>query len=334
MDQHPIPQQISSYQFRLVGDMTLNQFFKVAGGCLIALVFYATNIPGFLKWPAIIFFVLMGAALAFLPFQERPLETWLASFFRSVYSPTLFFWTRTTFPQKIFQDEPETKVEEVEEEEYQIAKDVYSAKTETKEKEFLSKIKDLFVQAPPKISESSFAFAAAPGAGRMGGGTSPLVRPKIVVEEGQGVNPVAPLPTEAVSEVLTGEKVDGTRPQFSSDAAPPNPPSIPNTVVGQVMDNQAKIVEGAILEIRDSKGVPVRALRTNKLGHFFMVTALENGSYEIIIEKDGLSFDPVSFTASGSLISPIAIRAKAAGQTETVSKPESSPTNPMANGTY
>ncbi len=29
MEQHPIPQQISSYQIKLVGDMTLKQFFQV-----------------------------------------------------------------------------------------------------------------------------------------------------------------------------------------------------------------------------------------------------------------------------------------------------------------
>jgi len=36
MEQHPIPQQISSYQFKLVGDMTLAQFGKAAGGIVIA----------------------------------------------------------------------------------------------------------------------------------------------------------------------------------------------------------------------------------------------------------------------------------------------------------
>jgi len=31
MEQHPIPQQISSYEFKLVGEMTLKQFLKAAG---------------------------------------------------------------------------------------------------------------------------------------------------------------------------------------------------------------------------------------------------------------------------------------------------------------
>ena len=39
--EHPIPQQISAYHFRLVGDMTLKQFFQVAAGALISLVLFS-----------------------------------------------------------------------------------------------------------------------------------------------------------------------------------------------------------------------------------------------------------------------------------------------------
>ena len=35
METHPVPQNISSYEFRLVGDMTLKQFLYLAGGILL-----------------------------------------------------------------------------------------------------------------------------------------------------------------------------------------------------------------------------------------------------------------------------------------------------------
>ena len=54
MEQHPIPQQISSYQFKLVGDMTLKQFFQVAGGVVISLIFYSLPLHGLIKWPLIL----------------------------------------------------------------------------------------------------------------------------------------------------------------------------------------------------------------------------------------------------------------------------------------
>ena len=37
MEQHPIPQQISSYEFKLIGDMTLKQFLKAAIGIILAI---------------------------------------------------------------------------------------------------------------------------------------------------------------------------------------------------------------------------------------------------------------------------------------------------------
>ena len=36
MEQHAIPQQISNYEFKLVGDMTLKQFLKAAAGIVLA----------------------------------------------------------------------------------------------------------------------------------------------------------------------------------------------------------------------------------------------------------------------------------------------------------
>ena len=96
--------------------------------------------------------------------------------------------------------------------------------------------------------------------------------------------------------------------EFSVDAAPPSPPIAINTITGQVMDSDRKIIEGAILEIKDSNGRPVRALKSNKAGHFIIVTPLQNGKYEVTIEKEGFKFEPVSFDAKGEMIPAIAIR--------------------------
>ena len=91
---------------------------------------------------------------------------------------------------------------------------------------------------------------------------------------------------------------------------PLSPPTNPNVVVGQIVDQDRRIVEGAIMEIRDSAGRPIRALRSNKAGHFVTVTQLDNGHYEIITEKDGYEFSPVSFDATGILIPPILVQGK------------------------
>ena len=340
MEQHPIPQQISSYQFRLVGDMTLKQFFQVAGGALISLLIYSTNIYPIIKWPLMIFFAALGAALAFLPFEERPLSKWIFAFFKSIYSPTAYFWKKEEGALNFFQEETVMpKDESIIAPHGEVMLESYLkelpsqgmgflSNLEGYEKTFLGKIKDMFassvapikptvVEEPkkenitiviPKVIKpveipvnKSFSIA------------SKGFRPKIVIEE-------RPVQEESIKEkdittninpILSENVIASQQAQFSLEAAPPNPPSIPNTVVGQVMDPKGKIVEGAILEIRDAAGRPVRALRSNKVGHFMIVTSLQNGSYEIITEKEGLVFDSVTFETTGEIIPPIAIKAKA-----------------------
>ncbi len=95
MDQHPVPQDITGFQFKLVGDMTLKQFGYLAGGAVIAWVFYITNWNPIVKMPLAFFTFTFGVALAFLPIQERPLETWIVNFFKSVYRPTQYIWKKT-----------------------------------------------------------------------------------------------------------------------------------------------------------------------------------------------------------------------------------------------
>lgn len=329
--QHPIPQQISSYQFRLVGDMTLKQFFQIAGGALISLLFYASNLPGLIKWPLVIFFALLGVALAFLPFEERPLQQWIIAFFKSVYSPTLYSWKKTEKPESFFKEEAFVPEERIVAPHGEKALQTYLqslpgqgvsifSKLEEAEKAFLSKMTSLFgppqVQAQPPIPldqvqkpEQELRVAkiqptpiAPPG-----------FRPKIVIEERQA-KPAQPQRldvTTTVAQTLAAQDgFFGQAAQFSIDAAPPMPPEKPNTVTGQVMDANGKIVEAAILEIKDIAGRPVRAVKTNKVGHFSIVTPLQNGKYEIITEKEGLVFDTLTFEATGSIIPPIAIRAK------------------------
>ena len=101
IQQHPIPQNVTSYQFRLVGDMTLKQFFELAGGIIVGLIFYALGLPALFKWPLVGLSVGLGAGMAFLPVGGRTLDQWLLAFFRSIYQPTVFTWKKTAEPVSV-----------------------------------------------------------------------------------------------------------------------------------------------------------------------------------------------------------------------------------------
>ena len=77
MQQHPIPQNVTTYQFRIVGDMTLKQFVELASGVVIAVILYNIGLPAIVKWPLMAIFAATGAAFAFLPLQGRPLDIWV-----------------------------------------------------------------------------------------------------------------------------------------------------------------------------------------------------------------------------------------------------------------
>jgi hypothetical protein len=354
---HPIPQQISAYQFRLVGDMTLKQFFQVAGGALVSLLFYSSGLPGLIKWPLIIVSFFIGVALAFFPLEDRPLEKWVVSFFKNVYSPTIFFWQKTKGAPVFFQEEvpaevkpkpsvPTRKKEVITSEPVYIQppgqpsegpaavptstlpEQISSAlsKLEETEKAFLANVTELFrsKKLAVPIPEKAEPEAEGKPEEKTKKPILPYVTPATIqiktetavkrkTREETEEEPEIKLETHAVAPVIAEEETASKQmAAFTPKAAPPLPPTRANTVVGQVMDADGKIVEGAILEIKDASGRPVRAFKTNKLGHFMIATPLLKGNYEIITEKEGLEFEPVAFKASGEIIPPMAIWAKKA----------------------
>ena len=94
MKEHPIPQDITNYRFHIIGSMTLKQFLEIGAGVVFAAILYKLALPAFIKWPAMIFSAGLGAAAAFLPIEERPLDHWIITYFRVLFKPTQFYWRR------------------------------------------------------------------------------------------------------------------------------------------------------------------------------------------------------------------------------------------------
>ncbi len=94
MEQHPVPQDVTGFQFKLIGDMTVKQFVYLAAGVLLAYFVSRTGWLPILKWPLVGLTFFGGFALAFMPIEERPLDRWVINFFRSSYLPTIFVWKK------------------------------------------------------------------------------------------------------------------------------------------------------------------------------------------------------------------------------------------------
>jgi len=314
MEQHPVPQHIASYEFRLIGDMTLKQFAQLAAGAIIGLIIYALPMPGIFKWPLIVFFGFSGFAFAFLPFNERPLSNWVLSFFKAIFAPTQFIWAKTAQRPEIFEPisfktatikETPLKSDQEGLNQYLASLPFTEAKNplDQQEESFLKEVTNLFQLAHPRVTpiqpQPSFQSAPLPPYRQRPQPTKPLVRPS------------QPKPQPVILPQKPGRpRKAAVEAKINPALLIPAPPTRPNIIVGMALDNEGKIVEGAILEIRNAQGLPVRALKTNRLGQFMIVTPLENGPYEIEVEKEGSHFDIIKIEAKGEIIKPIEIRAK------------------------
>lgn len=321
MEQHPVPQNISSYEFRLVGDMTLRQFAYLAAGVLVALTFYALPLAGFLKWPLVLTPAFIGFALAFMPIEERPLSTWVTSFFKAIISPTIFIWQKRPEKPEIFAPIIHLPALSTSSlgfaDKSQLDKYLKTlpfkkpvSPVDEKEASYLKQVASLFQTVPTATHYPPVQLSPPP--------PPPFPSPVSFKEEAWAKSkpevkkaaPAKPAFTLPLSDKPDKPSQPVVKAKLSSQLPIPTPPTRPNILVGMVLSNQGEIIEGAILEIRNSQGMPVRALRTNKLGQFLISTPLENSTYEIETEKEGHIFDIIKIEISGKIVKPIEIKAK------------------------
>jgi len=266
--------------------------------------------------------------MAFLPFEERPLQTWILAFLKAVYSPTQFLWQKKPKKPEFLETKPvqapklaavPVSADRGKLTEYLQTLPVQKSPLDQKEEGFLKQVSNLFslssLPSGVQMETKPLEVAEQPAGIRIRRLGMPFIEKEELqpppVEE---IPQVAPVPRYAPKFEPIRRPERKERPTRPAELAPealfPSVSSIPNILVGMLRDQEGKIVEGAIMEIRDEQGNPVRAFRTNKLGQFRIATPLSNGTYDIETEKEGLSFDVVKITLKGEIVQPIEIRAR------------------------
>lgn len=94
MEQHPIPRQITTFEFKLIGFMTLKQFIYLVVFIPIAYIvirLFPIPVLNFILGAAIAGF---GIALAFLPVNDRPLDVFLKNLYKRITSPTQYVYQK------------------------------------------------------------------------------------------------------------------------------------------------------------------------------------------------------------------------------------------------
>ncbi len=276
IQQHPLPQDISSYRFRLIGDMTLKQFASLGICLVLAIIFYSFPLPFFFKYPLVFFFVLLGFGTAFVPVQGRTLDVWLIAFIKSIYSPTQYVWKKTSVNQ---------------------AAPANPAPTAT--------------PAPIPQTEASVS-ASTPVSTPTSTSTPSSLNSPISPPTAPSTPPVPPS-TPPVTIAPPTPQVP--TPASTSTPAPiinlpiPFTPTTPNTLVGLTLTSAGRILDGVLVEIK-KENLTLRATKSNKLGQFMFARPLEPGLYQILAEKEGHTFSPYSLQLTNEIVKPLKIQAQ------------------------
>lgn len=350
MQDHPIPQAVTSYEFHLIGNMTLKQFLELAAGIVIGVLIFQTNLPDIIKWPLIVFFVGLGALIAFIPYEGRPMDQWFIALIRAIYKPTQFYWKKSQHVPEYLtyvQQQVTTLTQDVDLSPYKQKRIMEYIKTlpaetaidpiEYQEMQQLSSVMSLFdtvqverVEAIEQLTRPDLTmtthslqqyedlFETPNTPVQMERVTADQIPPTLppIIEEAQQA------PETEVEEAPVIIDVFSTQPEQqapveaptqniqTSNALPfPKKPTQPNIVVGMVFDQVGNIVENAIVEISDEQGMPVRAVRTNRIGQFFISTPLKNGEYYMKVEKDDILFTNQKLVLNDTILDPVEIRA-------------------------
>lgn len=415
MEQHPVPQDVTGFQFRLIGDITLKQFGYLVGGVILGyLSTKLTLIPVFLRWPMGGFWVLLGIGLAFLPIEERPLDVWLMSFFKRIYSPTQYVWKKQNLPPDILvqtlptpvvipsapgitadlvsktvpKTAPPPKLKPVPEKKTvsvppqpALTKDgVIRAKPVPPPPTAVSKspVDRWSIGAPPvkpkpepaqilpKVTGEKIVFAEKPIApppvvdnqqvekiradyekttknletrlallqtelAKGSVGKERIVEFQQVLKEllaekerlskelaavrkklTQGQLPHTEKPTDyiqAPEETKTTVKM--VTPQTAVRIGIPHLTTQPNVITGIIKDSGGALLPNMIIMVKDKEDIPVRALKTNRLGQFAASTPLSNGIYFIEVEdpKKAFEFNRIEVSLTGLVLPPLEITA-------------------------
>ena len=331
MQPHPIPQNVTSFQFHLIGDMTLKQFVYLAIGSVIAYILFVFLSPiyPFVAWPLIVISSGFGFALAFLPINSRPLDSWIGAFFKAIYSPTKRVWRKGS---KTFKEEPLfnsrfiTFLSTPQTASPNIATpvpptpQVYTQAPVTPVD--LAKTVDLAKEAQNlqyKIIQTERTLSQIKQASQ--------TQTQVPIDYSSQVNKILSDLQTLVSQasqikgkletVIQPEAIEKPVKEKIKVVIPVKPKqnqlaltTFPNVLSGIVKDSTGNYLEGSVAVIYDKEGLPVRALKTNKLGQFSGSTPLPNGVYTLELEKDNFFFDVLQIELTGEVLPPLMITSK------------------------
>lgn len=251
-----MPRQITTFEFKLIGFLTLRQFIYLV-------VFFPAGFIAYKLFPIPIINILVGilvavvgVALAFVPINDRPLDVWVKNMFKRLRSPTQYLYHKDNSPiyflkSLFFVSDPHKVLSHVESQEKLAA---YLAKTKGVTQTTNKKKQEVTSLLQKKKEE-------------LAGEKKPVVRKTT--------------PTQVAIEKKEEKKqTTGTKKPFLS---------------GVVRNHKLIPLPGILIYIKDSGAKVIRLLKTNPHGVFATFNPLPPAEYlfEFKDPKNTYFFDTI-----------------------------------------
>jgi hypothetical protein len=291
MEQHPIPRQITTFEFKLIGFMTLKQFLYLITSGAAAFVFFKLIPIPIMNLLVASLIVILGIALAFLPVNDRPLDVWLRNLYKRLLSPTQYTYKKENATLYFLQDlfflgDPHRVLSHVE--------------TKAKLAEYLQKTQPK-PAAPAKKDHintllqkpTSQLRPAQPATVQT---MPPAAKPMTVVPS---VKPVVPPPQTPPKTITYSSGAQAPAQPQQTITYTPAPPALQKPFLTGIIRNTRQIpLPGILVYIKDLSNKPIRLLKTNPHGVFATYNAVPPGIYTFDLKdpNGGYFFDTMKIS--------------------------------------
>lgn len=323
-ESHPIPQDVTGFQFKIIGDITVKQFAYLAGPSFVIWFFFQTPISLFIKLPFSILLGGLGASLAFLPIAGRPMDTMIANFIKALFKPTLFVYQKGGGNYAYARSVQGGKAQKSQKHDtLRISQPSAIPQASTPNQKKLTQVhtptispQEVLVQPSPQRFENIQEQKNEAPKRKVSDLEKDLEAPKKVPNfspakdtlESEKQLQLLHAQKEQLTKQLIGlqQQLDLQKKSFFSPTIAktqtqtqnvrqipkgmgknlglPFAPEAPNIITGIIKDPRGNPLGNILVEVKDNEGNPVRAFKTNGLGQFASATSLTNGAYTVSFE--------------------------------------------------
>lgn len=241
MEQHPIPRQITTFEFKLIGFLTIKQFIYLIVFIPIGfVVYYVFPIP-LLNVLLGILTGALGFAFAFLPINDRPMDVWIRNFFKRLFSPTQYLYRKANQPLYFLEN-------------LFFASDPHRVMAHIEAREKLSTYLASKNPSSPQNQKKQ--------------GLNALFQMKTPSLTGKPVAQNLPPQTQEATQTVTTA-------QPATEAGPKKP-----FFTGIIKNHKLIPIPGILIYVKDEQGNIVRLLKSNPHGVYATFNAIPPGEYQ------------------------------------------------------